>query len=184
MAIHDFLTGAVRELAFQNYAVAMACVCTALDATAKAEFGGSTRQRCLKYINRYLDIITLVGFGGAIVAVPGSTLKVNDPINRTKTTNITEIIYDSIRCSLIHEANLPFAVAFTDRSFFGMENSVFLIPTRFIVALVLAVVASPHSLGEKIDESWGIVLDPRPIPINQLMGDASAVRSYLDLAVP
>ena len=114
MALYDFLTGAVREFAFQNYAVAMACVCTALDATAKAEYGGGTRQRCLKYVDRYLDIITLVGFGGAIVAVPGSTLKINDPINRNKTTNITEIIYDSIRCSLIHEANLPFAVAFTE----------------------------------------------------------------------
>jgi hypothetical protein len=89
MAIHDFLTGAVREFAFRNSAVAMACVCTALDATAKAEYGGKTRQRCLKFVDRYLDIITLVGFGGAIVTVPGSTLKVNDPINPTKTTNIT-----------------------------------------------------------------------------------------------
>jgi hypothetical protein len=99
-----------------------------------------------------------------------------------KTKNITHTIYEAIRCSLVHEANLPFEVTFTERSFFGKEGFLFLIPTRMIVALVLAVTASPFSSGKILDESFGIILDNRQLPINRLMGDATGVRTYLGLS--
>jgi hypothetical protein len=53
--------------------------------------------------------------------------------------------------------------------------------TRFIVAILLSVVASPVHAGVKMDEDWQIILDGRPIFFNSLMGDATAVRTFLSL---
>ena len=76
MAIEDFLNGALRECAAGNYPVAMASICTVVDSLGKTEYGGGTRSRCLAFLDKYLDIITSLGFGGAIRANPGGTLNV------------------------------------------------------------------------------------------------------------
>ena len=182
MAIDDFLTATICEWSHNNYSVAMSSVCNAVDATAREEFSdGGNKNRYLKFLNKYLDIITEVGFGGAIFSRPGSTLNIPDPCDPNKTKNITEIIYDSIRCYLTHEASLPSNVEFTDRAFYGYENNIFKIPTRLIAALFLAVIASPINTGISISESWQLILDEKAVPINSLAGDASKVRQYLGL---
>lgn len=181
MAIEDFLNGALREVVAGNYPVAMACVCTVVDSVGKAEFGGKTRGRCLAFVDRYLDIITSVGFGGAIRAQPGGTLNVLDPLDPTKTKSVREVVYDILRCSLIHEADLPFNVDFTADAFYGVRNGVFLIPTNFFYAMLFAVTASPTTKGACVVNSIQINWAGKPFPINQLMGDTAAVRAHLGL---
>jgi len=176
--------GSIREFTNGNPAVSMACICIALDATAKIELGGSTRKRCIQYVEKYLDIITMIGFGGAVLAVPGSCLHVLDPLHPKQTENVTHIIYDAIRCSLIHEANLPFKVEFTKKSFFGIENSTFLIPINMVVALMAAVIVSPTNSNIKLDDSFGLILKNERFPINQLVGNASKLRIILGLKEP
>ncbi|HML73090.1 MAG TPA: hypothetical protein PKB02_01210 [Anaerohalosphaeraceae bacterium] len=182
MAINDFLTACIREWSHKNYSVAMSCVCNAVDATAKKEYGTTkNKQRCLKFLNKYLDIITGVGFGGAILVSPGSTLRILNPLDPNKTENVTDIIYESLRCYLTHETSLPPNVEFTDRSFYGRVNNAFQIPTRLIAALFLAVVASPVNADISIAESCQLILDGKVVPINSLAGDALKVRQYLSL---
>ena len=159
----------------------MASICTAVDSVGKLEFGGKTRPRCLSFVDKYLDIITSVGFGGAIRAQPGGTLNVLDPIDHAKTKNITEVVYDILRCSLIHEADLPFNVQFTSDAFYGVRNGVFLVPPTFFYAMLFAVVASPKMNGKLVIDSVQINWRGKPFPINQLMGDTAAVRIYLGL---
>ena len=167
MAIDDFLTATICEWSHNNYSVAMSSVCNAVDATAREEFSdGGNKNRYLKFLNKYLDIITEVGFGGAIFSRPGSTLNIPDPCDPNKTKNIT---------------SLPSNVEFTDRAFYGYENNIFKIPTRLIAALFLAVIASPINTGISISESWQLILDEKAVPINSLAGDASKVRQYLGL---
>lgn len=161
--------------------MSMACACIALDATANRELGGKVGDRCKNFVNKYLDIISVVGTGGVVLAAPGSTLCIADPRNPGSHTPIQDIIYYSIRNCLIHEAGLAANVAFTERAFLGIESGTFHMSTRFIVAIMLSVVASPVHSGVKMDEDWQIILDSRPIPFNSLMGDAAAVRAFLSL---
>lgn len=181
MAIEDFLNGALRECAAGNYPAAMASICTVVDSLGKAEFGGRTRTRCLAFLDKYLDIITTVGFGGAIRANPGGKLNVLDPMDPTKTKNVTEVVYDILRCSLLHEADLPFNVQFTSEALYGKRSGSFLIPTNFFYALLFAAIASPcmarKSIANEIQLTWRGAL----FPVNQLMGDTAAVRSFLSL---
>jgi hypothetical protein len=181
MAIEDFMNGALRECAAGNYSVAMACICTVVDSLGKAEFGGRTRSRCLAFLDRYLDIITTVGFGGAIRANPGARLNVSDPMDPNKTKNVTEVVYDILRSSLIHEADLPFNVQFTQEAFYGKRDGNFLIPINFFYALFFASIASPSMAQKFIVNDIQITWRGAPCPVNQLMGDTVAVRSFLSL---
>ena len=181
MAIVYFMNGALGECAAGNYPVAMASICTVVDSLGKAEFGGSTRRRCLAYLDRYLDIITFVGFGGAIRANPGGKLNVMDPLDPTKTKNVTEVIYYILRCSLIHEADLPFTVQFTTESFYGKRSGSFLIPINFFYALLFASIASPCMAQASIANDIQLTWRQTPFPVNKLMGDSTAVRSFLSL---
>lgn len=181
MAIKDFLMGSIREFTNGNPAVSMACICIAMDATAKIEFGGSTRKRCIQYIEKYLDIIIMIGLGGVLLVGPGSRIHLLDPLHPKQTANIAHTIYGAIRCSLIHEANLPFKVEFTKKSFFGIENSIFLIPINMVVALMAAVIVSPTNSNIKLDDSFSLILKNERFPINQLVGNASKLRVILGL---
>jgi hypothetical protein len=181
MAIEDFMNGALRECAAGNYPVAMASICTVVDSLGKAEFGGKTRSRCLAFLDKYLDIITTVGFGGAIRANPGGRLNVLDPMNPTKTKNVIEVVYDILRCSLIHEADLPFNVQFTQEAFYGKRSGDFLIPTNFFYALLFAAIASPCMAQKSIVNDIQLTWRGAPCPVNQLMGDTASVRLFLSL---
>ena len=181
MAIDDFLNVALREVLAGNYPVAMACICTAVDSSAKTEFGGRSRSRCLAFINQYLDIITSVGFGGAILAMPGGTLNVLDPVNPTKTKNVSHVVYDVLRFFLIHEADLPYNVKFTDEAFYGLRNGFFFVPTNFFYALLFAVVASPTMSGRSISNNLQINWRGQNFPLKQMMGNTTSVRAFLGL---
>ena len=182
MAVSDFFNGAIREFAYRNYPVSMACSCICLDATAKLDTGlTGVRRRCTAFIDRYLDIVTLVGSGGGCVSMPGSIEGRPNPCKLGTSAPIQEIIYESVRCALIHEASLATNVSFVDRAFLGLNGTTFEMSTRMVVALLLAVAASPKSAGIHVDESWGIILDNRQIPFNSLMGDRKAVTDWLGL---
>lgn len=183
MAVSDFLNGAIREFAFRNYPVSMACACIALDATAKKVNPGLKKvgDRCRAFIDSYYDIITVVGTAGAIRADPGGRFCLPDPLNPGQFAAIQDIIYESIRCCLIHDAGLAAHISFTDEAFLGVQNTKLVISTRMIVALLLAVAASPGSKGMVIDESWVIILDSRQIPFNAILGDRGKVMAWIGI---
>lgn len=134
----------------------------------------------MAFINRYLDIVATVGFGGTILVNPGATLIVDAPKDPSKTKNITKVLYDIVRCSLIHEADLPFNVQFTDDGFYGMRNGIYLIPTNFFYALLFSIVASPSMHGKSVMSEIQISLRGQLFPINEMIGNASAVRTFLN----
>ena len=182
MAVSDFINGAVREFAFRNYPVAMAAACIALDASAKKETPTlNVGDRCRKFIDSYLDIITVVGTGGGTCAMPGAKLCPPDPRNPGTYTPIQDVIYESIRCCLIHEAELATHVCFTDDAFLGVRHTQLEISSRMIISMLLAVAASSVNAGIQVDESCAIILDSRKIPFNQLFGNRNAVTNWLGI---
>lgn len=182
MAVSDFINGAIREFAFRNYPVAMASACIALDASARKETPSlKVGERCRQFIDSNLDIITVVGTGGGTCAMPGAKLCPPDPRNPGAYTPIQDVIYESVRCCLIHEAELATHVSFTDDAFLGVRTTQLEISSRMIVALLLAVAATKVNAGIQIDDSWAIILDGRQIPFNQLFGDRMAVTNWLGI---
>jgi hypothetical protein len=98
-----------------------------------------------------------------------------------KTKNVTEVVYDILRCSLIHKAGLPFNVQFTQEAFYGKRDGNFLVPINFFYALFFASIASPPMSQKFIVSDIQIRWRGAPCPVNQLMGETVAVRLFLSL---
>lgn len=158
---------------------AMSLACAALDATAKNEFGGNVGERWTAFVNANLDIITHVGFGGAILSAPGANLHVLDPETPGKTSSLESIIYKSIRCNLLHEASLPGTAMFTPFAFYGIRENVFYIPAHFIHALLLVVVGAKSNAVRSM--GIDIELNLTPLRVNELWGKSELVRIKLGI---
>ena len=98
MSIESFVRDAFELIQRGRFESAMSLACAALDATAKNELVAIVKvgERWEAFVNSNLDIITVVGFRGAILAVPGANLKVLDPEPPGATSTIETIIYKSI----------------------------------------------------------------------------------------
>jgi hypothetical protein len=192
MSIASRVAEAVRHLAEKDYESAMIAVCIALDATARREFpklatNKDTGKRCTAFVKANLDIITSVGFGGAILAAPGSTLRLKTPGSLQSSAEIKElekIIYETLRCTLLHEASLPGNVAFTEEVFYGEKNGQFYIPAAMVYALLLAIIGASCNSNCKIIGDWHIQIGEKALPLNVLWGKADRIREHLGIGRP
>ena len=181
MSIESFVRDAFELIQRGRFESAMSLACAALDATAKNEFVAIVKvgERWEAFVNSNLDIITVVGFRGAILAVPGANLKVLDPEPPGATSTIETIIYKSIRCNLLHEASLPGTATFTPEAFYGIRDGTFYIPAFFIHAVLLAVVGAKSNDSRLMDVQ--IELNLAPLRINELWGKPELIRSKLGI---
>jgi len=179
MSIESFVRDAFELIQRGRFESAMSLACAALDATAKNEFGGDVGQRWKAFVNASLDIITAIGFRGAILAVPGSHLNVLDPESPSTTSSIENIIYKSIRCNLLHEASLPGNAMFTIEAFYGIREGTFYVPVSLIYAVLLVVVGAKSNASRLMDVE--IQLSLELLRIKELWGKPELIRTKLGI---
>ncbi len=187
MSIASRVAEAARHLVERDYESAMIALCIALDATARKMFpklatNRDTGKRCTAFVNANLDIITSVGFGGAILAAPGSTLRLKTPGSPGSLTELERIIYETLRCTLLHEASLPDKVRFSEDVFYGERDGHFFIPVAMIYALLLAIIGAPCNSGYHIPEDWVIFVGKEQLSVNALWGKADVIRKCLGIS--
>lgn len=201
MSIAAQVEEALRRLRERNYESAMIAACIALDATAKKTRSNDKKKarssdkkdtrssnevgdRIRKFVNDNLDIITVVGLAGAILAAPGSTLRLNTPGSSQSSTPLSEledIIYKKLRCNLVHEASLPQNVEFTEQAFYGEKDGRFYIPVLMIYALLLAIIGTSCNTGCRLSGDWRIQILGQEMTVNTLWGKADCIREQLGL---
>lgn len=182
MSIESWLREAIQQLQAEKFEAAMTSACISLDATAKNEFGPGSEQRCRRFVQANLDIITCVGFGGAILAAPGSTVKLKQPDAPAGCIPVEDIIYKSIRCHLIHEASLPANLSFTKDAFYGERNRTFHIPILMIYAIILSVIAAPTNSSRSFGSDIVMDLNGKQLHLEHLWGKTDIVRRHLGIA--
>ncbi|MGB9689693.1 hypothetical protein [Thermogutta sp.] len=187
MSVASRVAEAVRHLIEKDYESAMIAVCVALDATAGREFPqfatiSGAGKRCTAFMNKNLDIITAVGFGGAICSAPGSTLNLKTPGSSNRLEALEKIIYKTLRCTLLHEASLPEKVVFTEDAFYGERDGHFYIPVPMIYALLLAVIGASSNSGCQIPGDLRIRIRGKDLAVNELWGKADDIRKHLGIS--
>lgn len=190
MSIASRVAESLRHLNEKDYESAMIAVCIALDATARREFpplatNRDTGKRCEAFVRKNLDIITRIGFGGAILAAPGSTLRIRSPASPQSSTQVMElerIIYQTLRCTLLHEGSLPENVVFTEDVFYGENGPHFCIPVAMVYALLLAIIGASCNRCCHIAGDWRIRIWEKDLCVNELWGKADSIRNHLGIA--
>lgn len=181
MSIESSIGDAFEQLQRGRYDSAMTLACTSLDATASNEFGGAVGARWEAFVNANLDIITHVGFGGALRVSPGATVNIKRPESPTSTISNKDVIYKSIRNCLIHDASLPDKVSFTQDAFYGERDGAFHVPVLLIYALLLAVIATPSNAPRSLSSPIEVAVCGKRLEVNDLWGKPDALRRELGL---
>lgn len=182
MSIESLLREALEQLQAEKFEAAMISACISLDATAKNEFGGGSKRRCRQFVRSNLDIISSVGTGGAILSVPGSTLALKKPESPSSTSPLEDIIYESARCHLVHEASLPPSVRFTTEAFYGERNGIFYLPALMIYAIILSVIAAPTNSHRSLGIDIVMTIFGRQLHLEHFWGKPETLRHQLGIA--
>ena len=141
MSVSDRVREAIDCLQRGQPTNALIQVSIAIDATAKALYPrDKVGQRCKKFLRENQALITLFGLG--FLDIHGD-IHYSWPDDPRGYKTQEEVLYNVVRCSLLHDGELDERVRLTHERVLGSERGgIVLLSTHIITGLILAVVAS------------------------------------------
>lgn len=144
MSIQSFTQAA--QLLYQNcyYNEGLCLVCSAIDASAAKKFPQlSVGDRYKQFISQHFRTISKFGFPG--IEASKIRIKLDCQIESLRPdkdgyVDITQIIYHTIRCGLVHNCAIDSSIIFTDQTIIGnYEPNKFTLPRSLIWGLIAAI---------------------------------------------
>ena len=137
--IQEFTKLSKAEFSKENYVVAFSLACQALDAASKSIYPKLlSGERFKKAINDNFALFCAKGLPGISctdIIFSNEFLKKELELNND-TAPLREIIYKTVRCSLIHECKLPKCIKLTKKILVGSKNGSFYLPVSIILGLL------------------------------------------------
>lgn len=91
-----------------------------------------------------------------------------------------EMLYDVVRCTAVHEAKLPDNLRFTREAFIQTgKDGQLILPIDLICGLLMAIVASPQNIDQKIEGDPTFSFGGNIIKINELWGDREKIEKFI-----
>ncbi len=144
MSIQSFIQAA--QLLYQNsyFDEGLCLVCSAIDASAAKNYPQlSVGDRYKQFISQHFRTISKFGFPG--IEASKIRIKLNCQIESLRPdkdgyVDITQIIYHTIRCGLVHSCAIDNSIIFSDQTIIGnYEPNKFTIPRSLIWGLIAAM---------------------------------------------
>jgi len=154
---------ALRAVEAKDIPEALLHACIAVAATARREDRGLTDRRAFEtFLMKNMDLIVLGMTAGAFTVaslefeVPSSART----LGKRDTVGLETILYKLVRCSLIHEDDLPSEVEFTEandpKAWQMSGQGRIVLPWQVVWGLVLSVVGAPANSLEVGCDNWYI----------------------------
>jgi len=171
MSIGNRIDDAVNKVYAGDNEGALFSVCSAIEATAKKEYGAGGRSNYKKFIHDNLELITGIAFDGKSI----STLCLGYSHPELKHSKdgaypFQDIVYHAIRCGFYHDAKMPEDIEFTSGGVISVMKGRLLLPQSLIYGLVVAIVVSPKNENETASENCMISFGDFSIPFTKLWG--------------
>lgn len=144
MSIKSFTKAA--ELLYQNsyYDEALCLVCSAIDACAAEKYPLlSATERYKKFLSHHFRTISKFGFPG--IEASAIKIKLNCQVESLRPdkngyVDITQIIYHTIRCGLVHNCAIDSSIIFVNQTIIGdYKQNRFYLPQSLIRGLIAAI---------------------------------------------
>jgi hypothetical protein len=183
MAIEDRVLKSWQAMADGRPEDALHDICSAIEATANAEYGDGGGERYKQFIHDNLYLITKLTLGSAILNLHFEYDHPDLKPDADGRVTIQQIMYHVVRCGLYHTASLPSSLVFTDKQAFQCEQGKKLaMPASLIFGMIVAVVASPANKGRTINEDNIVanIYDVCHLPLNSLWGKREALLKLID----
>jgi len=150
MSIGKRVAEAIQKMSTGDSEGALIPTSIAVAATAQKQFPHKKNNESYKrFIRHYLPTITRASLGG--LSTTGLRFRYSHPDIKAApdgTASIEQILYHSVRCGLLHNAQLPKGLSVTSEGKIGVENGILVLPDSLVFGLLLAVVISPMNANE------------------------------------
>ena len=167
MAFTDRLVEACDKVVRGDWVNALIQLCIALDAIAKKTYGGKPGKRIKQYIRDNQYVLTRIAMlhlevhGDFMFQVAGG-----------KTMKFEEIVYELIRCALLHEGEMDSRVRIVQSPSIGLDDQrKFLLSVNMIVALCLLLVADPQSNQVAWPDTASFTIEDKTVRFSEIQGD-------------
>jgi len=181
MSISKRIMEAIDKMVAGDAEGALIPVSIAIDATAQKEYPKCETGDAYKiFLHKNLKLITKSSFGG--VTIENIRIKYNHPkikVDNDGTCSVEQILYHAVRCGLLHKANLPLNLKFTNEGMIKVENDLLILPASLVYGLITAVVSSPVNCKESIPLNYGMNIRNHSVPLNELWGKGEKVSEIL-----
>ncbi len=183
MSIAQRIMEAIDRMAEGKAEAALISASIAVDATARKEYPQikQDHRRYQKFLSSNLALITRTAFGNVAIT---KSLRLNYQHQRLRADkdglcSFEQIMHFVVRCGLVHEAEIPNTLAFTDEKPISVRDGRLILPAGFVYGLIAAVVASPVNASEQSEAHYGINVDGEAFPLGELWGRKCELESLV-----
>ena len=143
MSRGDRLDEAVIKLSDGDLENALIQISTCLDATAKIKYPEcGVGQRIRRYVEENIRFIFHVMTAGTVVFQANVTFG--------SFGNLPNVVYKTIRCGLLHDADLSETVSYKTGLYVGMDDGRFIVTDSMLWGLVLLLIGDEANAGERL----------------------------------
>lgn len=172
MSISKRIQECINKLQIGDAENAFIQLAIAIDGTAKKEYPNlQTTKRCKLFLTENLPFVMWSLTNGTPTACKKMTFEFVDSDSQPDPIPFEDVVYRVLRCSLLHEGEMPQIVQFTDDNWIAMKNGVMHFPLAIIGALLFAVIASPVNSNETVPDHYCFMFGNVSASVNEMLGD-------------
>jgi len=185
MSVGSQVADAMRKLSAGHFEDAIVSASVALSATARLEYPTDRdKAACRKFLENNLPIISKIGWVSFGISQPINfryrRLDPRSPGICVRT--MPEMLYDVVRCTVIHEARLPDNLRFTNQSLIQTgQNGELVLPIDIIYGLLISIVASPKNADQKIEGNPEFTFGGQSTWINEMWGNRCKIVDFIGI---
>lgn len=177
MAVSDRVQEALIKLEEHDVDNALIQLSIAVDATAKKMCPKlKNAQRIKSFLKAKRAFIWWSLFNG----VPNSDGEFHLSFADKGYVSIEDIMYKYIRCSLLHEGEVPVNISFDYVEYFKVNaDSSLILPVAYLYAILWAVISCNENINERMTRDFFICFGSKKANLNDYWGDEVGLRDAI-----
>jgi len=180
MSVGERVQECINKIEMNDAINAFIQLAIAIDGTAKKEYPGKkTSFRCKSFLRENLPFVMWSLTNGTPTNCKNFKFEFSNNDYPKGMTNFEDIIYNVLRCSLLHEGEMPDKVTFINESYIAMKDGKMLFPMALIISLLFAVIASPTNKNQRVSNNTHFIFGEIKAYVNDMWGSEEKTKNYI-----
>lgn len=152
----------------------------AIDATAKRKYKSEKKvgKRVRKFVSEYEDLITHFSMGGQLRIFAAKGIRYGEK------GSLGDVVYKTIRCALLHEADISDQVVFRNGKLQGMDNGKFIVTDQLLWGLILILIGDETNSNQKLKQNHIMTFNGANLKLNELWGNLKEIKALTKFLSP
>ncbi|MEZ8102592.1 hypothetical protein [Vibrio bivalvicida] len=165
MTISARVDEAITKLVAKDFENSLVQLSIAVDATGKRKCSNDgVGKRCKKFILEHEAFIHFIGLNGMLSSTASPM------ITYANKGDFGQVFYNSIRCALLHEADVSKSIHFVEGPTIGMHDGKVIINDYLLWGLIFSIIGDGANSTEKMANSHQINYHGTELKLNEVWG--------------